>query len=62
MSDQQLIRTFGPSEYSLQGDIRAWIEAEKPIIESVNIAGGGNTYRPSFMTTILYRERLTQQE
>lgn len=61
MSDQQLIRTFGPSSSSLQGDISAWIEREKPIIESVNVAGGGNRDYSSFMTTILYRKRITQQ-
>ena len=61
MSEQQLIRTFGPSANSMQARIDEWIEREKPIIESVNVAGGGDKYSPSFMTMILYRERTKQQ-
>ncbi len=61
MSDQQLIKSFGPSSNGMSCAIDEWIEKEKPIIESVNIAGGGDKYDPSFITRILYRKRTTQQ-
>ena len=61
MSDQQLIKTFGPSSNSMAKSIDEWIEREKPIIESVNVAGGGDKYNPPFLTRILYRKRIVQQ-
>ena len=62
MSDQQLIKVFGPDSTSNQRNINTWIDREKPDIISVTTAGGGNKYNAYFMTTILYRERTTQQQ
>lgn len=61
MGSQQLIKTFGPSDVSMSDDIDEWIEKEEPVIEAI-IMAGGDVYRTSFITRILYRKRTQQQK